>query len=114
GAAEHRHRDVSSRLAVLEIQSRRLPLSTSVLAVKNHSPCLVLDRVSRAFGGLTAVDDVSLTLVAGERRAVIGPNGAGKTTLFNIISGELAATKGAVRLFDEDVTRLAPHQRAAR
>ena len=79
-----------------------------------QSPCLVLDHVSRAFGGLTAVDDVSLTLRAGERRAVIGPNGAGKTTLFNIISGELAATNGAVRFFDEDVTRLPAHRRAAR
>src|SRR2546422_1773341 len=75
--------------------------------------CLVLEDVSRTFGGLTAVDRVSLTIRPGERRAVIGPNGAGKTTLFNLISGELRVTTGAIRLFDADVTALAPYRRAA-
>jgi branched-chain amino acid transport system ATP-binding protein len=50
----------------------------------------------------------------GERRALIGPNGAGKTTLFNVISGEARATAGGIVFFGEDVTALAPHQRAAR
>ncbi len=50
---------------------------------------------------------------AGERRAIIGPNGAGKTTLFNLISGELPASGGAVQLFGRDVTGLPPHRRAA-
>ncbi len=77
-------------------------------------PCLVLDRVSRAFGGLRAVDGVSLSLEPGERRAVIGPNGAGKTTLFNLISGEFRASAGAISLFGADITALAAHQRAAR
>jgi branched-chain amino acid transport system ATP-binding protein len=77
-------------------------------------PCLVLDKVSRVFGGLKAVDEVSLTVRAGERRAVIGPNGAGKTTLFNVISGELRATAGRILLFGADVSALPPHQRAAR
>ncbi len=76
--------------------------------------CLVLDHVSRHFGGLKAVDDVSLTVRAGERHALIGPNGAGKTTLFNVISGELAATAGRITLFGEDITALPPHRRAAR
>jgi branched-chain amino acid transport system ATP-binding protein len=76
--------------------------------------CLVLENVSRTFGGLKAVDGVNLTLQPGERRAVIGPNGAGKTTLFNLISGEFRVTEGAIRLFDADVTGLAPYQRAAR
>jgi len=78
------------------------------------SPCLRLDRVSRHFGGLKAVDDVSLTLPSGSRHAVIGPNGAGKTTLFNVISGELPPTSGTLFLSGADVTSLAPHQRAAR
>jgi energy-coupling factor transporter ATP-binding protein EcfA2 len=69
--------------------------------------------VSRSFGGLVAVDNVDLTVRQGERRALIGPNGAGKTTLFNLISGELGVSAGAIRLFDRDVTDLAPHRRAA-
>ena len=78
------------------------------------SPCLVLENVCRAYGGLAAVDRVNLTIRPGERRAVIGPNGAGKTTLFNLISGESRVTAGAITLFGADITTLAPHQRAAR
>jgi branched-chain amino acid transport system ATP-binding protein len=77
-------------------------------------PCLVLEKVSRTFGGLKAVDGVSLSIQPGERRALIGPNGAGKTTLFNLISGEVRASSGTVALFGADVTALAAHQRAAR
>jgi len=75
---------------------------------------LLLDHVSRHFGGLKAVDEVSLSVAPGGRHAVIGPNGAGKTTLFNLISGELPATSGRITLFGTDVTRRAPHERAAR
>ena len=76
-------------------------------------PALSLADVSKAFGGLRAVDGVSLTVAAGERRALIGPNGAGKTTLFSLISGEQKPTGGRVELFGRDVTGLAPHRRAA-
>jgi branched-chain amino acid transport system ATP-binding protein len=76
-------------------------------------PCLVVENVSRVFGGLSAVNDVSLTIGQGERRALIGPNGAGKTTLFNLISGELPVSAGAIRLFGTAMTNLAPYQRAA-
>ena len=55
-----------------------------------------------------------MTVDGGERRAVIGPNGAGKTTLFNLISGEFRASAGAISLFGDDVTALAPYQRASR
>ena len=79
-----------------------------------NPPALVLEHVSRHFGGLKAVDDVSLTIQPGARHALIGPNGAGKTTLFNLISGELSATDGHISLFGADVTHLSPHQRAAR
>jgi branched-chain amino acid transport system ATP-binding protein len=78
------------------------------------SPCLELTTLSRHFGGLKAVDEVNLTVQPGERRALIGPNGAGKTTLFNLISGEIRPTAGTITLFGEDITRLPPHQRAAR
>ena len=77
-------------------------------------PALVLEHLSRHFGGLKALDAVSLTIQPGARHALIGPNGAGKTTLFNVISGELPATEGRISLFGADVTRMAPHQRAAR
>ncbi|MDQ2911718.1 MAG: ABC transporter ATP-binding protein [Chloroflexota bacterium] len=68
--------------------------------------------LSRAFGGVVALDGVSLNLAEGERRAVIGPNGAGKTTLINILAGEIPPTGGSVRLAGQDITRLRPWQRA--
>jgi ABC-type branched-subunit amino acid transport system ATPase component len=76
--------------------------------------CLRLDRVSRHFGGLKAVDNVTLDVRMGARHALIGPNGAGKTTLFNVISGETSATTGTIRFLDADVTKEPPHARAAR
>jgi branched-chain amino acid transport system ATP-binding protein len=76
-------------------------------------PALLLEDVSRHFGGLKAVDNVSLTVAPGARHALIGPNGAGKTTLFNLISGELTVTTGRVILFGTDVSNLPPHRRAA-
>ena len=73
---------------------------------------LSLNGLSKEFGGLRAVDGVTLTVGAGERRAIIGPNGAGKTTLFSLISGETRPTDGRISLFGRDVTRHAPHRRA--
>ena len=75
---------------------------------------LELDGVTRAFGGLVAVADVTLRVPWRERRAIIGPNGAGKTTLFRLISGEMAVTQGRIKLFGQDVTRLPAHQRVGR
>ena len=59
-------------------------------------PALVLDNVVVAFGALRAVDDVSMSVKRGERRAMIGPNGAGKTTLFNAITGVHPPTSGRI------------------
>ena len=73
--------------------------------------CLVLQGLTKEFGGLKAVDHVDLEIRAGERHAVIGPNGAGKTTLFNLICGDLTPTEGKVIHFGEDVTRLPTHKR---
>jgi len=68
----------------------------------------------KAFGGLPATNDVSLTVMPGERRLIIGPNGAGKTTLFNLITGDLKRDAGTIHLFGEEVQRMHPHQRAQR
>jgi branched-chain amino acid transport system ATP-binding protein len=77
-------------------------------------PYLDLERVSRHFGALAAVDGVSLHVERGEIRAVIGPNGAGKSTLFNVIAGVLPPTAGVVRFKGERVSGLPPHQVCAR
>jgi branched-chain amino acid transport system ATP-binding protein len=72
---------------------------------------LAVDNVSRAFGGVYAVRDVSLTVPPGELRAVIGPNGAGKSTLFALIGGQLPADRGTVALDGTRVERLPAHRR---
>jgi branched-chain amino acid transport system ATP-binding protein len=77
----------------------------SLLDVKN---------VSRHFGSLVAVRDVSMSVETGELRAVIGPNGAGKTTFFNLISGFLAPTSGRILFANEDITHLLPARRVWR
>jgi branched-chain amino acid transport system ATP-binding protein len=71
----------------------------------------VLAGVTRTFGALRAIEDVSLSVAAGERRALIGANGAGKTTLFNTVTGDFPPTAGTVRFFGEDVTTMPPHER---
>jgi branched-chain amino acid transport system ATP-binding protein len=73
---------------------------------------LVLENLTKSFGGLQTLCEVSLTLELGERRVLLGPNGAGKTTLFHTISGIHRPTDGTVHLFGRDVTRLTPHHRA--
>jgi branched-chain amino acid transport system ATP-binding protein len=75
---------------------------------------LRVDDVRRHFGGLRALNGVTLAVRDGERLAVIGPNGAGKTTLFNVIAGELPPTAGRINLGGEDVTRRRPYDRVAR
>jgi branched-chain amino acid transport system ATP-binding protein len=73
---------------------------------------ITLENIVMRFGGLHAVDDVSFAIGEGGITGLIGPNGAGKTTLFNIIAGRLFPTSGRVLLGGEDITRLAPHERA--
>jgi len=92
-------KDQSARCEVVE---QKLPV-----------PCLVLENLTKDFGGLRAVDRVNLTIEPGERRVLMGPNGAGKTTLFNMISGIYPATEGRILFFEKDVTRLPPYRRAA-
>jgi branched-chain amino acid transport system ATP-binding protein len=76
-------------------------------------PVLELRALCKSFGGLQATRDVSLRVMAGDRKAIIGPNGAGKTTLFNLITGIYPVTAGNVLLFGQDVTRWPSHRRTA-
>ncbi len=73
---------------------------------------LAARNISRHFGGLRAVDDVTLTVERGEIHAVIGTNGAGKSTLINVLCGEIAPTAGRVELMGQDVTRWSQPRRA--
>ena len=70
-----------------------------------------VDRVGKEFGGLVALDDVSLRVREGEILALIGPNGAGKTTLLNIIAGTMPAARGEVRFKGQRLNALSPHAR---
>jgi branched-chain amino acid transport system ATP-binding protein len=73
---------------------------------------LACETLTRRFGGLTAVDSVSLAFALGEVHAVIGTNGAGKSTLVNLLSGELAASDGRVTLANTDITHWPQPKRA--
>ena len=75
---------------------------------------LQVQKVSKLFGSLVAVNDVSMTVEPGELRAVIGPNGAGKTTFFNLITGFFRPTSGNIVFNGEDVTALLPARRVWR
>lgn len=68
--------------------------------------------LSKDFGGLQVLKQVSFSVEPGERRAIIGPNGAGKTTLFNIISGIVRPSSGEVLLFGQNITRMIPYRRS--
>ena len=74
---------------------------------------LEVHNVTKKFGNLVAVHDVSLNVAKGELRAVIGPNGAGKTTFFNLISGFFPPTSGSITFDGRDITTLPTHQRVA-
>ncbi len=78
-------------------------------APASGGPLLVLDGVVRAFGGLKAVDNVSLTVAEGAIHGIIGPNGAGKTTLFNVINGFLPPNAGSLRYAGAELSGLKPH-----
>ena len=73
---------------------------------------LDVNGISKNFGGLKAVDEVTFTLDQGDVAALIGPNGAGKTTCFNLLGGALTADAGSVVFGGEDITSWSPHRRA--
>ena len=75
------------------------------------SPSLSTHELTIRFGGHVAVNQVSADFFPGTLTVIVGPNGAGKTTYFNLVSGQLAATTGTVRLFGSDITRLGAAKR---
>ena len=75
----------------------------------SQPPLLALEGVTKRFGGLTAVSDVSVAVAPGDLVGIIGPNGAGKTTLFNVISGYYRADRGRVIFAGQDVVGRPPH-----
>jgi branched-chain amino acid transport system ATP-binding protein len=83
----------------------------NVTGLKN---VLEISHVTKRFGNLVAVSDVSLTVARGELCAIIGPNGAGKTTFFNLISGFFPPTLGTITFDGQDITKLATHERVTR
>ncbi|SNR66632.1 ABC transporter ATP-binding protein [Puniceibacterium sediminis] len=78
------------------------------------SALLEIQNITKRFGGLTAVDDLSFDVAEGEVLALLGPNGSGKTTMMNIISGALKPTEGRITLAGEQITGLPPHRVAAK
>ena len=87
-------------------------MAVTATATESAEPILRLRGIGRRFGGLDAVSKVDLEIRGRERRAILGPNGAGKTTLFNLISGEIPPTAGAVELFGRDVSTEPARKRA--
>jgi branched-chain amino acid transport system ATP-binding protein len=84
------------------------------LSAVGAGAALELRGVTRLFGALAALTDVTITVRPGERRAVLGSNGAGKTTLFNCITGDFPPSSGTIRFFGEDITHFPPHERIRR
>ena len=75
-------------------------------------PVLSVDKLTRRFGGLVAVDSVSFDLAKGDLLSIIGPNGAGKTTLFNLVTGQFPPSAGRVIFNGADISRQTPSERA--
>ena len=73
-------------------------------------PLLQVERLTKSFGGICAVNGVSFALEPGELLGIMGPNGSGKTTLFNLIAGALAPDAGSIRLHGEEIGGLSPHR----
>jgi branched-chain amino acid transport system permease protein len=86
------------------------PVGVVGTTVSSRDGFLIVDGVSKSFGGLRAVSNVSFPVARGQLLAVIGPNGAGKTTLFNLITGIYPVTAGAIRFGGREIQGLPPHE----
>jgi branched-chain amino acid transport system ATP-binding protein len=102
---------VATVTSLVRPQANRATAVRPAPAPLASSDALVLTGVTRTLGALRAVDDISLSVAAGQKYAVLGSNGAGKTTLFNAITGDFPPTAGRIHFFGEDITALPPHER---
>ena len=84
------------------------------LSAAGTANALELRGVTKMFGALAALTDITMNVAPGERRAVLGSNGAGKTTLFNCVTGDFLPSSGTIRLFGEDVTAFPAYERIRR
>jgi branched-chain amino acid transport system ATP-binding protein len=75
------------------------------------APLIRLEHVSKNFGALRVIDDLSLSLAEGEALGILGPNGAGKSTMFNLITGDLRPSSGAIYFGETDITAMPAHAR---
>ncbi len=92
--------------------SARLTAATGpAVAGGPHEVVLQVEHLSKHFGGVRAVDDVSFEIRAGHIHSLIGPNGSGKSTMINVLTGLYDATHGSIRLLGRDITRSSPHAR---
>ncbi|MEM7299756.1 MAG: ABC transporter ATP-binding protein [Pseudomonadota bacterium] len=98
-------------MAMADLATRNIAERLTATGTGN---ALELRGVSKYFGALAAMEDITISVRPGERRAVLGSNGAGKTTLFNCITGDFLPTRGTVRFFGEDITEFAAHERIRR
>jgi ABC-type branched-subunit amino acid transport system ATPase component/ABC-type branched-subunit amino acid transport system permease subunit len=97
--------------AIRMFDVRKALASEAIQAEEVHSEktLLSIEHLSKRFGGLRAVEDVSLEVKEGDRHAIIGPNGAGKSTLFNLVTGQIKPTSGKVVFDGRDITGKPPH-----
>ncbi len=100
---QERHSPLSSQTSIVS------PLPKRETHPQRGTPVLRVSHVTKRFGGLVAVNDVSFELRAGEILALIGPNGAGKSTTFNLLSGVSPASSGEVSFLDQNITLREPH-----
>jgi branched-chain amino acid transport system permease protein len=98
------------RDAALTVAPGSAPTTQPAKGRTTGAPLLEVAGLSKSFGGLKAVQDVSFTVHTGEILGIIGPNGAGKTTLFNLLNGIIGADAGSVRFAGDDIRGLAPNR----
>ena len=94
------------------IDEEAIPALDLDVPITDPSPILRLDNVNKHFGGVRAVDGISIDVFRGTVHALIGPNGSGKTTTLNVLNGIYKATSGRIVFNDRDITETAPHERA--